>query len=279
MPDMKYTKEDLMWEATRRNQDYKNDYASMLEEFRNVDANLNNSQLWRKKKKWELLLSKVTEKTSMGNRVQFICWLDPSVVIDDIKREIKSGTPDISIHPYAYTKVKPNAYYHHANEINKNNNFVELQFDDEIYICIKKLHVGNKFLFLIDPTSTDDSIMGAVQEAKGKVLKSIKNQIEPLKQKGEKPFSPVKIDKYIGWLKKYDELVENLTAERGSDKLTYKDGAVIIPKGVSFKGLIPNNALGGNNIESQIKAYREAYKGAVELIQTTPNIRFSPSRT
>ena len=86
------------------------------------------------------------------------------------------------------------------------------------------------------------------------------------------------IEKYIGWLLKYDEIVDYLRNIKVDESLTYEKGAVIVPDKFPFKNLVPN-ATPGEEFERRRKAYFEAYYGAVNLIQTTPDIVFSPSRT
>jgi hypothetical protein len=284
MPDNEYTKADLLWEATRRNQEYKNDYASALEVYRNkhkLDADTNITYLPTvSSNRWNIHMKRITEAET-ETRIQVLGWLDPCIDIDEIKREISSGVPALSVHPYEYanelTRTKPDIYYHQIKR-DKDSYFIECQIDNVTYICINKIYVRNKFLFLIEPTSKDESILSAVQETKKKVLKCIKDETDSLKKRGVIIFYPRDIEKYIGWLKKYDEIVDHLIKYKGVDSLTYEKGAVIVPDKFSFSDVVPNETL-GDKFEGQRKAYRDAYKGAVKLIQTTPNILFSPSRT
>lgn len=278
---VKYTKADLMWEATRRNEDYKNDYASMLEKYRadsknNLDTTIEYLP-YVPSNRWMISIIRET-----ATSIKIFGWIDPCVDIDKIKKDISSGVPAVSVHPYAYTheltRTNPNIYYHQIDQQYGQQYFSERPLEGDTYICIKKSFIRNKILFLIDPTSEDDSIMKSIQETKKRVLKCIKNQTDSLKQKGEMVFYPRDIEKYIGWLKKYDEIVEHQKKEQGKGGLIYADGALIVPGDFRFAELVPNDTP-GNKFEGQRKAYRDAYHGAVKLIQTTPAIVFSPSRT
>ncbi len=145
-------------------------------------------------------------------------------------------------------------------------------------MCIRKDFIMNKFLFLIDPLSEDELIMKSVQEAKKNVLKSIKEKTDLLKRNNHIILYPRDIEKYIGWLKKYDQIVDYLKNDKNNNKLTFEKGAVVVSKDFRFGVLVPNSTP-GNKFEGQRKAYRDAHKGAVKLIQAAPNIGFSPSRT
>ena len=80
------------------------------------------------------------------------------------------------------------------------------------------------------------------------------------------------------WLKKYDEIVEYLRKTIGQDNLTKFNGVIVKPERVSYGEFVPND-IEGEKFEGQRKKIKETYDGAVKLIQTTPDIIFSASRT
>lgn len=385
MPKIQYTKADLIWEATRRNQDYKNDYSSMLERYRDECGIQNINSLYEylpnpestieylpynPSCKWEILMiakGDILAGTETHKGTYFWGWLDPNVDIDKIKKKIDSGENPLSVHPYEYVNVlsrsRSNIYYHqneHLDDITKYQNdltktqnmlaeqplkddnnevdrimhdnklykqgkrpnylfidcskfsnrkdynndknildglwktmklvdsyfsgsrqhFQEIPIDNEIYICIKKSHVKDNIVLLFSPKSTDEEIFSAVKETKERVLKSIKEEKVSLKQKGLRSYYQRDIDDYIGWLKKYDEINDYLIKKEGSDKLTYNNGAVLLPNNFSFKELVPIDIDSALKLFDKIKdAYKDAYIEAFKLIQATPNITFSPPRT
>jgi len=305
MPDNKYTVADLLWEATRRNKDYKNDYALMLEKYRNsygTDAQNVKHLPYANYDKWKILLA-----FENGTSTSYSGWLDPNIEIDGIKRDIESGAPALSVHPYEYFTIinskKPYTFFQrivHEHEeslkqqssretndrVSENivNPFFEQYLDKNnlgihgTYICINKQYVGDSMLCLIDPMSSDEAIKKVLQDNKKRVRHLIKKDKENLKQQKDRTFCIDDIDFYIGWLRKYDEWVNELTQMIGEDQLTYKNGVVIIPNHVKYKQINPATGE-GTDLDSNKKVYKDALTGAVRLIQTTPNIYFSPSRT
>lgn len=276
----KYTKADLIWEATRRNEVYKTDYLSMLEKYRN-EFKINDCASIRylpyvPSVRWNILILKED-----SNKVRVYGWLDPSVDVDTIKRELKTGVSPFSIHPYAHieklNKTNPNIYYHHLDRRSELACFSEHKIDDKIHVCVNADFIGNKFLLLIDPLSEDKTIIKSVKDVKQKVLKRIKREADLLRKNQHIILYPRDIENYIVWLKKYDQIIDYLKKTKINDKLTIKNGAVIVPNGFRFVELVPNNTP-ADKFEGQRKAYKEAYEGAVKLIQSTPNLFFSPSR-
>ena len=173
MSNIKYTKADLMWEATRRNEDYKNDYAQKLKQYRddyknNLDINIVYLP-YPSSDRWEIAMPILKENRSI---IKILGWLDPRVDIDKIKKEIDSGAPALSVHPYAHTleynMTNPNMYYHHIYQPSqKNNYFFEhhikgLNPDTDVYVCIKKYFIRDRVLLLIDPTAEDKIIMKSI---------------------------------------------------------------------------------------------------------------------
>lgn len=274
----KYTRADLLWEATRRNEDYKSDYISVLGKYRNdlKDYGSITELPYVSFKRWGIVMVKESE-----TRLKIFGWLDPEIDVNEINKKISSGVNPLSVHPYAYLHelsiTNPNMYYHLMQK-SPGQHFSEQKIDDDIYVCIKKDLVRNRFLALIDPLSEDAFILKSIKQIKKKILKEMKREINSLKKKGEMVFFPRDVGDYIGWLKKYDSITDHARKQRGEAAITIKKGAVIIPDDFRFQDLVPDDTH-GEKFEGQRKAYRDAYRGAVHLIQTTPDIIFSPART
>jgi len=60
-------------------------------------------------------------------------------------------------------------------------------------------------------------------------------------------------------------------------KFSIEKGATILNKKLDF-GVFVSNAIPEKKLEGQIKKYKEAFEGAVLLIQSTPNIIFNIPR-
>ena len=100
------------------------------------------------------------------------------------------------------------------------------------------------------------------------------------KQAQKKSYNPLKIKQYIGWLRIYDEIVKFLEEKNGADNLCIENGAVIIPDGSIFRYVLLNdNTPSDQGFESRRKFYKKAYEESKIMIQTTPNLNFTPSRT
>jgi len=281
---MKYNKFDLMWEATRRNEDYRAQYLSFLEKYQQEFNDRGNDTPdylpYPQSGRWNINIIREEQ-----GRIKVLgWWVNPGIEIDVIKGEILSGADPLSVHPYAYmdqlTRTNPNIYYHQLKEKTGGEYFSEQDIDGDIYVCIKKSIIRNRMLALIDPMSEDKTIMMNIQKIKNKVLNDIKKQMPWLKEINRKIFYPRDIHKYIGWLNKYDEIVDHLRQETEDGKLIIRNGVVIVPGSSTFREMLAKKGtIIGPKFESQRKAYKDAYNGAVQLIRDTPEIIFSPSRT
>jgi hypothetical protein len=131
-----------------------------------------------------------------------------------------------------------------------------------------------RVLFSLDLMGDDCKIINMIKSLKKEFRKKYKlacsNNVKKL-------FNPTKINSYIMWLKKYDEIVNYLYNQYGRDDLKINSGAVMIPDKFSFKEVVPGDTT--KVFETARKAMKEAYEGSVLLIQQTPNIKFSMPRT
>ena len=302
--EIKYTQGDLLWECTRRNENYKNDYASMIETYKDInqsDSLLESNILLRISRnealcsnptpddrimyptdkggiRWSIQLVWMSKESPLP-RIWF--WKDPLIDVYKIKKEIAAGKPITEVHPYGYIdlyqEMIPLNYYHRTYQYFYIPPIVKSIKDQDL--CINETDLGDNFLLSISPTASDKSILKAVQKAKKLVLKGIRQEHLYLKEKGETIYNPLKIEQYLGWLKKYDEVVDHLRKLKCDEPLTYEKGACIIPDDFSFSGFLTKKGIkASTTFESQRKSYKRAYDGAVKLIQSTPFIFFSPPK-
>jgi len=309
MPDVKYTKGDLLWEATRRNQDYKNEYdllslkyreshniyniySMLLQDQRPSAADLSDQRFMWPTDRWAIAVWPAQKeediKYSPSKYFSFtglIKLMNPSIDIYKIKKKISSGVPASDVHPYSYVddfeQMRPLNYYHRIKQESFWFLFSKHKIGEANNICINENILGNNLLVIIPPYASDDSIKKAVLEARKMVVKGIKDELTSLNKKIERVFNPLFIKEYIGWLEKYDEIVARYIKLRGVESLTYDKGAVIIKDSPLFTDIVLDIYYDPQETtyEKHRKNYDQAYKGAVQLIQNTPNITFSPSRT
>lgn len=89
---------------------------------------------------------------------------------------------------------------------------------------------------------------------------------------------PRDIDRYIGWLEKYDEIMETIKEEYGEENLKRAGFIVKVPEEFSFGKMVPDDCK-GSKFEGQRRAYRDAYNSSVELISIAPYIPFSEAQS
>ena len=198
--------EDLIWEATRRNENYINDYNEFVEENRKME----NENLFHSGQPWNL-------KNGL---------VDPAITIKDIKKKIAAGDPPEKVHPYwhlrdkYYIKTEAAVIFHDVQDDNEvvepnyrrvppSKDFFNYTFNDSspegyVYRCIDKVVVSDRIVLSINPLANDDEIVDAIKEKKDKLKKEMRKTLE--KKKSFYP-TPGKIERYIEQLKKYDELV------------------------------------------------------------------------
>lgn len=281
MSDQKYTKADLLWESTRRNQDFRNYYSSLkryMDEYNQrklTDIPSNARKLLRPLTKWAIRIMFTSNEPLLPRLLEL---LNPLNEIDHIRDKIISGTPIYKVHPYAYIdeleQMESDNFYHRTMFDEFGSLFIEKRVDGVDYICINKQLIGNNIILLLPPTSKEAIIVRKIKEIRKLILTQIKDEVNSLKVNGELICYPRDINDYIGWLNKYDEVVNYLESLKDDELLQYDDGAVVLPNKFPFKKLVPIDTP-ADQFEGKKKAYIDAYKGAVKLIKTSPYITFS----
>ena len=282
MSKVKYEKEDLIWEAVRRKEFYKTCFAM---EF---DKDKSKNEFLRKR-----ILCGIC-------RVNFP--LDPSTKIDDIKKKIASGANPADVHPfYGYLEKWQKPAIHHVipefayagwhrlkdHESEKiQDRFDEyLQWSNELF-----RNIEDRIIISIDPLASDMAIADEIKKIKSEALKNAKavSKAKIMNKQNvddsdedddifpEKTYMPRGIGNYIGWLEKYDQILEKAKESKGEKNLI-SDGLVVrVPKDFSFNEMVSNDA--GEKYESEKRAYTDAYKNSVEMITNAPWLLFSEAR-
>jgi len=284
MEDTSYSKADLLWEATRRNEEYKS--------FYNQVAGPVNETEYRWNRTWH-----------PGNyRWKIHGLLHPSLSVDDIHAEIKAGADPNKVHPYYYmfknehkailqhhVPTIESKYYDKQNRPQDDGKF-DLAADDRLQDDLKidstdykryqefRAIVKDRILLSINPMATDKDIIDEIKKLKKEKRIVLRHEVNTLKAKGKRSYYPRDINKYIGWLLKYTEIVEYLTQKIGAHGLKISDGIVALTEDFSFNEVVPND-IPGEKFEGQRKAYRTAYLESINLIRLSPNITFQAHRT
>jgi hypothetical protein len=84
------------------------------------------------------------------------------------------------------------------------------------------------------------------------------------------------IEEYIGWLKKYDQIIDEYKHKNNVEGLIVRYGALILPENCYVPDNIPTDST--KEYETTVRAYERAYAQAIALIQSAPAINFSLSR-
>lgn len=258
MTKVKYKKEDLLWEATRRNEEYKAYYYKLIE--KQSDEVDKWKRIWNpyNNYKWKIPGA-----------------IDPSIDVDEIKEKINSGADPLEVHPYfRFFRDEKKAVIHHTTpELGaiRNTRPLSIHHSDKVKIdapLYKWVHdfivtTKNRIVISINPLATDKTIKKEIKKIKDRALRNIKKETEDLKKNKERVYLPRNIGQYIGWLRKYDEIVDYIKEKKGVDNLTIKDGIVMLPDNFSFLHIVRRKKPLLEKFEGQRKLYRTAYKGAI----------------
>jgi len=270
MTDSSYCKADLLWEATRRNEDYKRLYEEVAGS-RNED-----------KSKWERIWHP-------GNfRWKIHRLLHPSLSIDDIRAKIDKGADPNEVHPYHYMfEYEHQAIIqHHVPKIDSTDNDnpnraqdgVKIDSDDYKKYQEFRAIVSNRILLSINPMTRDKDILPAIKKLKKDKRINIKQELDAKKVRGKRSYYPRDINSYIGWLLKYTEIVEHLTQKFGAQGLETDDGIIVLPAKFSLAEVVPDDTP-AEKFEGQRKAYETVYQKSIDLIRSSPDIVFQAHRT
>lgn len=296
-----YTKEDLVWEAVRRNEHYKKYYLGWTE-----------NDLPERSSKYQGL-----EIFPLDNYWKLSRLYDPSICIDDFKEQIEKGTEPPDSHPYyrlfnrpetipvIFHGVPGSKYYtyepqtldaFHESDNNKN------------ILCIKKSQIIDRVVISIDPLASNKTLFAEIKEIKKDRLQALKaydsdknkrlaivDEVKwNTKDDGPVPWRNRHIDfrcyerdipSYFGWLKKYDEVINYCRREilnnpsSSEHQLIEEDGILTVTSNFIFKSMIPDDEVTGTEKDDNVvRILQSQYKNAVKLIKSAPCIAFSSSK-
>lgn len=270
MIDASYGKADLLWEATRRNEEYKSLYNQVIGQMDDAESKL--------KRVWH----------PGTYRWKIHGLLNPSISIDEIRARIKGGADPNETHPYYYLfeSERQGIIWHQVpdiepgclNDSTSHSAETETNSSDCIWYQNLRTITQERILVSINPMTSDRVIFEEIKKLKKGSRHILKDELNELKAKGKRTYYPRDIDKYIGWLKKYTEIVDYLGKKFGADRLSASNGVITLPDGFSFFEMVPNDTPGKQFAGVQ-KANKIAYTEAVILIRSSPHIRFQPHRT
>jgi len=273
MSKIKYNKEDLLWEATRRNEEYKASYHQLrIDQPDTID-------------KWKRLWHPY-----VNYRWRITGAIDPSISAKEIQERVDFGAKLSEVHPYykvfqderrpvVHHKI-PDILYHVSEGASKSSFKLDYaKIEQPMYRWLKELlaQAKNRIIITINPLVKEKEIIKEVKMIRDESLKTIKAEIEN-SESGDRNYHPRNIGKYIGWLNKYDKVVNQLKEKLEGKSLTIDKSVVRIPDNFSFTELVPNDTP-AEKFEGQRRAWRNAYHEAVSLIQNSPHISFPPAKT
>jgi len=280
---MKYRREDLAWEAVRRNEYYKQEYSD------------------------KVLSRQMGEETtlySLTARFKLFKLFDPDIDIDQIRKQICEGKDRKDVHPYyhLYSKRKPilqhdvPGLYKDHRKIPSINDFNWSSRNDQM-LLLRKAVVADRIVVSIDPTAKEDIIVEEIKSIRKRALQTRRDKYRGLDKNIEdsvnedgtgleegddnriisrKSYSPRDIDKYIGHLRMYDRVIAFTKENNVGWKII--QGAVIVDENFSFKCMLPDD-YELKKVGNLQRKWRIAYNEAVRLIRMSPDIIYSAHRT
>ena len=173
MPKIKYNKEDLLWEATRRNEDYKASYHQLrIDQPDTID-------------KWKRLWH-----PSVNYRWRIAGAIDPLISAKEIKEKVDLGAKLSEVHPYykvfqderrpvVHHKI-PDILYHASEGASKSSFKLDYaKIERPMYRWLKKLlaQAKNRMVLTINPLAKENEIIKEIKKIRDEGLRTIKAEI------------------------------------------------------------------------------------------------------
>jgi hypothetical protein len=287
----KYTKEDLLWEATRRNQIYRDEFQNIIDDKNTLlvsELGCGHQYGFVEVQRIRKLIfdKKILPAYSERWGIEFY---NPYISVDDIKEEISKGYSIKEEHPYynyygmqelsviehKTLKNKPELFdkNYNSNYNSKNFKLIKKHFSYPYFIISPKAII-NRTVISFNPESNFNDIIEKINNIRNRKLKNVKLQ---LKESKTKTYNPAKINTYIEWLKIYDAIEKNIFVLNSPKECKYENGVIVIPDMISFMQIIPSD-YNTAKFESERRRFERAFSGASDLIKASPSIYFNPSR-
>jgi hypothetical protein len=254
-----YEREDLVWEAVRRNEEYKEFYRTAKEDY--PDGKDENKKFNKNSKnRWFIYMKNA---------------LSPDITAKKLRQKIIDGADPATVHPYHFMF---NSVCMHSRIIPKDwQDWSAEEADDNMYLVDEDS--ANKLLKIIRQSKKYIPVWIAPwadeKEIKEEVTKILRPLKEIYKQEYDKMVrrklivscNPKSIDKSIKLLERYDEIIDKFKTPEMVEQygeLEKKDGYYIIPE--------LNSKQEKEEIISmpQEKVYMDSYKKSVLLIKKCP---------
>jgi hypothetical protein len=287
MNQRKYTKEDLVWEAVRRNKEYQKFYFKCLKE------NFGKEDITQ-----EIIECIFTGYVGDRWILDDDSVLNPNITADNMKDRIAAGSNPSHVNPY-YSLFNSGTRRKAVIEIfppkmkairhdNIKNGKTTITIGWKMIRFLNKVSRLQKrgFFASIDPTKSEVEINKAIAKLRHEKLESLKfnrnNQLEPEYAHCYIP----RINLAMEHLKKYDELFLELSRKVEQENIEFKNGVFQIPGNYRVEDLIPEEAYQRRAKESGKQeemadvydvfrtTFPTAYEKASELISKAPRIKF-----
>lgn len=277
---MPYTKADLIWEATRRNEDYKEYFnktksVETLHEiylFGEPDIEGDRKRLMEGDESFIKMFF-----TGENQRWKVTKLVDPSVSISEIKEQIENGDNPHDVHPYYWM------YHAEKKCVIKSDGGVNTKCDDsgnEVIIKGSEIFIPNKLNLTIDLQFARKDIKNNLDTILNDSINQFKEFIAE-QDKVDNGYPVVhpdqkSINSCIKYLSIYDSII-NEASILNPEENTYIEDGVKKYRHCDISELI-NHKGTEKQRESQRKTYPTAYSKSVQLIKYAPAILFSPPR-
>ncbi len=268
-----YSREDLLWEATRRNEDYKKYFADRQKE-NSVDLE-------------PLFTATGNDKWKMDKEV-----LDPSIDIDLIKKKISDGEDPLTTHPFyfLYNRITDSAFIHEIPRIStrsfKRDKKVtgEKKFkavftiDEGVKLRKFLLKSRGRIIISIDPCQDQEDVIEHIK----KILPDERKRFKDITNKNSITINVGSIDYNIECLRGYDKIIaEFYKRKTPEEQIEIVDAVINKPKSINWTEIY--DILVDGNVSADLQEYysdriSKVYNKAVKLIRAAPNILFRPAR-
>lgn len=310
--NLKFQKADLIWEATRRNEQYKQYYKKMLAKKYDPVSSILLFEENPDIAKIKIMQAYSSNKDAIKNIFfgEHARWkmlyrvFNPNITICDIRNKMAGGEnpytihPYFWMHPYKFSSINDHAFAipNSVNELDKIE-IIDINKKPEDYTketlrkneALRKRmeSTEEKFLIEIDSNANNQTIFDEIKKLKSKVSSDYKADLYREKEKGCFSICSLKeIDTAIEYLEVYDYMVDEIKkyCNSNGESLKITSGFIEKPKGLSYEAFLTEKDI---KVRGKIKYtgssskehyYSNSYRKSVDLIKYAPNIHFLPIR-
>lgn len=263
------TKEDLLWEATRRNENYKNNYYEIMK-LREIGDKHADFHTRHALNEWGM---------------RFL--LDPKVPFSNLQAQVDSVDEKRNSHPYIrffgiadtpvilYQEFKFSANYALSRKSKQGFNGPKTP---------KESHI-NRLLISLNPFSKESEVLPPVKANLQSAKIQVKKSLTQLKKQGHFVFYERDIESYLKYLEVYDKIVSYIKDKYNDCE--FEEGAIRLPNDFQYTAManVENYNYNDDQIrffkarENERKLISTSFEKSSYLIRKSPDILFSPART